>query len=63
MNDMRILVADDDQKIGQHVQQALKAEGYAVDYAHNGDEALWLAENYPHDVLVLDVMMPSHRIC
>jgi two-component system, OmpR family, copper resistance phosphate regulon response regulator CusR len=57
---MRILVADDDVKIGQHVQQALKSEGYAVDYARDGDETLWLAENYPHDVLILVVMMP-HR--
>lgn len=57
---MRILVADDDVKVGLHVQQALKAEGYAVDYARDGDEAMWLAENYPYDVLILDVMMP-HR--
>ena len=46
--------------MGLHVQQALKAEGYAVDYARDGDEAMWLAENYPYDVLILDVMMP-HR--
>ena len=40
---MRILFADDDVRIGRHVQQALAAEGYAVDYAEDGDEALWLA--------------------
>src|SRR6201997_3256717 len=55
---MRILFADDDVRIGRHVQQALAAEGYAVDYAEDGDEALWLAENNPYDAIILDVMMP-----
>ncbi len=56
---MRILLADDDLKIGKHVRQALVAEGYAVDFAQDGEEALWLAENNPYDALVLDVMMPQ----
>jgi DNA-binding response OmpR family regulator len=55
---MRILFADDDARIGKHVRQALVAEGYAVDYAEDGDEALWLAENNPYDAIILDVMMP-----
>lgn len=55
---MRILLADDDAKIGKHVRQALVAEGYAVDFAQDGEEALWLAENNPYDALILDVMMP-----
>src|SRR5260370_14906316 len=55
---MRILLADDDIRVGKHVRQALMAEGYAVDYAEDGDEALWLAENNPYDAIILDVMMP-----
>src|SRR5258708_12779914 len=55
---MRILFADDDARIGKHVRQDLVAEGYAVDYAEDGDEALWLAENNPYDAIILDVMMP-----
>ena len=55
---MRVLVADDDVRIGKHISQALIAEGYAVDYAQDGDEALWLAENNKYDALILDVMMP-----
>src|SRR5260370_147447 len=55
---MRILLADDDTRIGKHIRQALIAEGYAVDYAQDGDEALWLAENNTYDAIVLDVMMP-----
>jgi two-component system, OmpR family, copper resistance phosphate regulon response regulator CusR len=55
---MRILVAEDDVKVGKHVTQALVAEGYAVDYAQDGEEATWLAENNPYDAFVFDVMMP-----
>src|SRR6185503_6010426 len=34
-------------------------EGYAVDLARDGDEAVWLAESHPYDVMVFDVMMPG----
>ncbi|MBK7999931.1 MAG: response regulator transcription factor [Verrucomicrobia bacterium] len=56
---MRILVADDDAKAAGLLVQGLKAEGYAVDLASDGDEATWLAETNPYDALVLDVMMPA----
>ena len=56
---MRILVADDDAKAAGLVVQGLKAEGYAVDLARDGDEAVWLAESHPYDVMVFDVMMPG----
>lgn len=56
---MRILVADDDAKAAGLLVQGLRAEGYAVDRAVDGDEAIWLAETNPYDALVLDVMMPA----
>jgi len=56
---MRILVADDDVKAGGLVVQGLRAEGYAVDFAADGEEAIWLATSHPYDVLVFDVMMPG----
>jgi len=56
---MRILVADDDLKAASLVVQGLQAEGYAVDLARDGDEAVWLAELHPYDVMVFDVMMPG----
>jgi DNA-binding response OmpR family regulator len=56
---MRILVADDDAKAAGLLVQGLKAEGYAVDLAHDGDEAIWLAESHPYDVMLFDVMMPG----
>ena len=56
---MRILFAEDDQKLGKHIEQALKAEGYAVDRTLDGEETLWLAENYSYDIIILDIMMPQ----
>ncbi len=56
---MRVLLAEDDVKVAKHVRQALTGEGYAVDAAGDGDEALWLAENNAYDAIVLDAMMPQ----
>ncbi len=56
---MRILVAEDAGKVAEHIRQGLEAEGYSVDLAQDGDEALWLAEINPYDAMVLDVMMPG----
>jgi DNA-binding response OmpR family regulator len=56
---MRILLAEDEAKVAAHIAQGLKAEGYAVDLAADGDEAVWLAENYPYDLVLLDIMMPG----
>ncbi len=56
---MRILVAEDDAKVAEHIRRGLCEAGYAVDVAADGPEALWMAENHPYDAMVLDVMMPG----
>jgi two-component system copper resistance phosphate regulon response regulator CusR len=56
---MRVLLAEDQPKMAEHVRLGLSAEGYAVDVAADGEDALWLALENPYDVLVLDVMMPG----
>ena len=56
---MRVLLAEDESKVAEHVRQGLEAEGYVVDLAREGTEALWLAEIHRYDALVLDVMMPG----
>jgi len=40
------------------LSKAMREEGYAVDEAPDGDEALFKAESYDYDVIVLDVMLP-----
>lgn len=56
---MRILVADDEAKIAQFIRKGLKEEGYAVDVAPDGDEALNLALHEDYDAVVLDIMLPG----
>jgi len=56
---MKVLFAEDDHKVGKHVKDALTAEGYAVKWVEDGHEALWLAENYHFDLIVLDIMLPE----
>lgn len=56
---MRILVIEDDAKIARYVEQALRADGFAVDVARDGDEALWHAGSVAYDAMVLDLMLPA----
>jgi len=55
----RILVVDDDPKVLSLMQRGLAFEGYAVDLAPDGDEALVISRERPPHLVVLDVMMPG----
>lgn len=52
-------MVDDDQVILRLLQVNFRLEGYEVDVASRGDEALAKAAENPPDVIVLDVMMPG----
>lgn len=54
----RILVADDDPDILQVVRVNLELEGYDVETAQDGQEALDKATAAPPDLMLLDIMMP-----
>jgi CheY-like chemotaxis protein len=56
-----ILVADDDSALREMAAEALKASGYEVLTAANGDEALRMCNSYPITVLVVDVVIPGLR--
>jgi two-component system response regulator MprA len=56
---MRILIVDDDAAVRESLRRALRLEGYEVDLAGDGAEALeWLQDGGEADALVLDVSMP-----
>ncbi len=55
----RILIVDDDEVSCQLFAETLEQEGYHVDQAHSGDEALALLRDNLHDLLVIDVRMPG----
>jgi two-component system OmpR family response regulator len=56
---MRLLIAEDDVKLSTSLARGLRNEGYAVDVASSGDEALLQARVYDYDVVILDVMLPT----
>lgn len=55
---MRILLVEDEPKVSSFVARGLAAERYAVDVSADGREALELAETYPYDLIILDLMLP-----
>jgi two-component system OmpR family response regulator len=56
---MRVLVVEDEVKMAELLRRGLQEEGYAVDVAGGGGEALWLAAENPYDVILLDLMLPD----
>ncbi len=56
---MRVLLAEDEKKIAQHIRAALREQGFTVDMFHRGDEALDAAVATSYDAIILDVMMPG----
>ena len=56
---MRVLVVEDEAKMADLIRRALVREGYAVDVAADGAEALWAAGETAYDAVVLDAMIPS----
>lgn len=55
----RILVVDDDIMVRDSVGQVLEEEGYDVEYATDGRDALDKVQDDPPDAILLDVMMPG----
>ncbi len=56
---MRILLVEDEVKVTNFVQKALKSERFAVDIAEDGQSGLELAQTYNYDLLILDLMSPE----
>ena len=56
---MRVLVVEDERKLGELLRRGLGEEGYAADLADRGEEALWMVRAVDYDVVVLDVMLPG----
>ena len=56
---MRILVADDEPNIRELIRLYLSKEGYDLDFASNGPEALEKALRIQPDLVLLDLMMPE----
>ena len=56
---MKILVIEDDEVLSEILVAVLNKEGFAVDVTGDGEEGLYLAEQYAPDAIVLDVILPT----
>ena len=55
---LKILLAEDEEQLSRVYTAALSHQGYDVDQASNGQEAVDLAQENPYDLMILDIMMP-----
>ena len=56
---MRLLVVEDEKRLGELLRRGLAKEGYAVDVAGRGEDTLWMARAVEYDAILLDVMLPG----
>ena len=56
---MKILLVDDEAQLTDSLTHALTREGYRVDVAQNGENALIIADQNEYDLLILDWMLPG----
>jgi two-component system, OmpR family, response regulator MprA len=60
MTQMKILVVDDERAVRDSLRRALELEGYAIELAGDGNEALYRLESDSNpDAIILDVLMPG----
>ena len=56
----RVLVVDDEKLIVKGIRFSLEQDGYEVDCAYDGEEAIEMARKTEYDIVLLDVMLPKH---
>ena len=56
----RILVVDDEKLIVKGIRFSLEQDGFQVDCAYDGEEAIAKARETEYDMVLLDVMLPKH---
>jgi two-component system, OmpR family, copper resistance phosphate regulon response regulator CusR len=55
---MRILVVEDDPRLGPNLKKGLEKHRYAVDLVTNGEDAVLMGSTTPYDLIILDVLLP-----
>jgi DNA-binding response OmpR family regulator len=56
---MRVLLVEDSRRLRNTMAMVLRESGYAVDESGDGEEGLWMAQETPYDVIILDIMLPG----
>lgn len=56
---MRLLLIEDETKVAEFVARGLRAERYAVDVCHDGQQGWEMASVYEYDLIILDLLLPG----
>lgn len=56
---MRVLIIEDDRYLANILKKGLEENGFAVEVSYDGEEGLYMAETYPYDGVLLDIMLPK----
>lgn len=56
---MRALIVEDEPTLREQLVSSLREQGFAIDQAEDGDEGLYLAENMPLDIAIIDLGLPG----
>ncbi|WP_088329006.1 response regulator transcription factor [Lacimicrobium sp. SS2-24] len=56
---MRILIVEDDSRLLTQLDRLMQENGYSVDLADDGEKALYLFNEYPYDLAIIDIGLPK----
>lgn len=56
---MRILIIEDEKNLAQILKKGLEENGFTAEVSLDGEEGLYMAETYPYDAVLLDIMLPK----
>lgn len=56
---MRALIVEDEPTLREQLVSSLREQGFAIDQAEDGEEGLYLAENMPLDIAIIDLGLPG----
>lgn len=56
---MKILIIEDEARVTSFLKKGLLSEGFTVDCAYDGEEGLYMAQEWEYDIIILDVKLPK----
>jgi two-component system OmpR family response regulator len=57
---MKILIVEDNERVARFITKGLRESGHTVEHAGNGRDGLFHAASEPHDVIIMDRMLPGN---
>jgi DNA-binding response OmpR family regulator len=55
---VKILIVEDEKDLAEIIKEGLGKQSFTVDLCFDGEEGLFMAENYAYDAVILDIMLP-----